>query len=129
MTAGNDVFYGDETTNSLSGSAGNDMLYGRGGNDIVAGGSGDDILEGSAGSDTFIFYAGFGNDIITDFSAGSSIGDVIEFHDGIFSDFNELIQAASISGTSTIITVDANTTSTLQHVSPSNLHANDFLFS
>ncbi len=127
-TAGNDVFYGDDAANTIDGGLGNDSVSARGGNDRVTGGGGDDALAGGSGNDTFVVYAGFGRDFITDFSAGSAVGDVIEFHDGIFANFAAVQAAATTSGSNTIITVDANTTITLQNVALANLHANDFLF-
>ncbi|MDM8349815.1 calcium-binding protein, partial [Pseudomonas sp. sp1636] len=52
---------------SLSGGAGNDRLTGSAGDDILDGGAGADIMVGGVGNDTFMFAAGFGNDLIIDF--------------------------------------------------------------
>jgi Ca2+-binding RTX toxin-like protein len=127
-TAGNDLFFGDEAANTISGADGNDTLNARSGNDILEGGAGNDTLTGGAGNDVFIFKAAAGQDIVTDFAAGSGVGDVIEFHDGIFADFAAVLAAATASGNNTIITIDANTKITLQNVALSSLHQNDFLF-
>ena len=48
------------------------------GNDTLSGGHGDDVLIGGPGNDHFIFTGHFGNDRITDFSAGAAVGDVIQ---------------------------------------------------
>jgi serralysin len=135
--AGNDAIYGGEGNDILNGAGGNDILMGEAGNDTIVGGTeddrieggiGDDRLTGSGGNDTFVFRAGFGKDIITDFKPGALGNEVIEFHDGMFLDFNGLINAATTSGSSTIITLDASTTITLQHVALANLTQDDFLF-
>jgi trimeric autotransporter adhesin len=127
-TSGNDEFYGDEGANTILGEEGNDTLNARDGNDSLKGGAGDDTMTGGAGNDVFLLGAGFGKDILTDFSAGSGIGDVIEFRDGIFADFAAVLAAATASGNNTIITIDANTSLTLQNVALGSLHQNDFLF-
>jgi serralysin len=60
---------GNALDNSLIGNVGSNHLYGGAGNDTIDGGAGDDFLSGGLGADTFIFRAGFGHDVITDFSA------------------------------------------------------------
>ncbi|MEM7438406.1 MAG: Hint domain-containing protein [Pseudomonadota bacterium] len=64
-----------------AGSFGDDELYGGGGNDQLDGNDGDDTLDGGAdndtltggdGDDVFVYVAGDGVDIITDFGAGES---------------------------------------------------------
>jgi Ca2+-binding RTX toxin-like protein len=84
------------------------------------------MLTGGTGNDTFVFRTGFAQDTITDFTAGAGSDDVIEFRDGIFADFAAVLAASSASGSSTVITVDASTTITLQGVAIGNLHADDF---
>ena len=51
---------------------------------------------------------------------------MLEFYDGLFADSAAALAAASSSGSDTIITIDANTTITLQNVLLSNLHEDDF---
>jgi len=121
---GNDSMNGGGGTDTLRGGAGNDTLNGSTENDVLDGGAGNDRLTGGGGSDTFVFHAGFGKDVVTDFIAGS--GDVIEFHDGVFADAAAALAAATASGNNTIVTVDANTTITLQNVHHSDLSVNDF---
>lgn len=67
---GNDVVYGGLGNDVLGGGEGNDVLIGGEGNDQLDGGVGDDVLSGGSGADTFNFKAGFGNDLITDFTFG-----------------------------------------------------------
>ncbi|MEH2499378.1 Ca2+-binding RTX toxin-like protein [Bradyrhizobium sp. AZCC 1678] len=108
---------------NLTGSNFNDVLRGNAGANILTGGAGNDTLTGGAGNDAFVFHAGFGQDTITDFTAGS---DLIELHDGIFADANAALAAATQVGSDTLITVDASTTILLQNVALANLHASDF---
>jgi Ca2+-binding RTX toxin-like protein len=127
-TAGNDTFYGDGDSNIIDTGLGNDGIDARGGNDTLIGGGGNDGMTGGAGNDTFVFHAGFGQDTIADFAAGSGVGDVIEFHDAIFADFAAVLAASQQVGANVRITVDASNSIVLNNVSLANLHQNDFLF-
>src|SRR5262249_56090509 len=62
---GNDIIRGDAGANRLLGGDGDDRLVGRGGNDTLVGG---------LGADTFVFNPGFGQDTITDLTAGAAPG-------------------------------------------------------
>jgi VCBS repeat-containing protein len=130
------VFVGNDGANNGSfaasgndiiafGLAGNDILAGGAGNDILVGGANNDNLTGNAGHDTFIFSANFGQDTITDFHFGE---DLVQF-DGIFQDFQELLDSASDDGAgNTVITVGADTLK-LNGISHATLaaHASDFV--
>ena len=105
------------------GTSGNDTISGSSWNDTIAGGAGNDTMSGSSGNDTFVFRAGPGQDVVTDFTAGS---DVLEFRDGIFADAAAALAAATASGNNTLITIDATNTVLLQNVNPANLHLADF---
>ena len=68
--SGNDILYGNNKDNVLSGGAGDDQIYGLGGNDtlysgtgsnIISGGDGDDIIWSQAGSNNTL-YGGDGYD-------------------------------------------------------------------
>ncbi|WP_137156864.1 calcium-binding protein [Rhizobium sp. FKL33] len=83
--------YGNDT---LKGDQGADTLYGNAGNDSLVGGAGKDVLSGGAGADTFVFAKGNGSDTITDFAAGSSSKDVLEFADGLFKNYADVIDSA-----------------------------------
>ena len=71
-------FGGTNFKDEFYGSAENETFWGFDGNDSLNGGAGDDTLSGGSGSDKFIFEAGFGNDIITDFTHGV---DELKFYD------------------------------------------------
>ena len=75
---------GNGLANTVTGGPGNDTLFGNGGNDTLIGGAGNDRLSGGSGADTFVFApvnptsngtvynAGFGKDVITDFTANAT---------------------------------------------------------
>ncbi|WP_264212638.1 hypothetical protein [Leisingera thetidis] len=67
---GQDTLKGGNRGDELSGGGGNDDLRGGNGNDDLHGGAGNDTLKGGNGKDTFVFDAGTGQDIITDFEIG-----------------------------------------------------------
>ncbi len=67
---GKDTLLGDYGDDTLEGGKGNDILNGGAGDDSLWGGKGNDTLTGGDGDDTFIFRAGEGNDVITDYAAG-----------------------------------------------------------
>ena len=92
-TAGDDLFYGSSTGETLEGQAGDDSLWGNAGADRMIGGAGDDYLSGGTESDTYVFNRGDGRDAIYDngsgvdrieFGAGISASDVIvtQMNDG-----------------------------------------------
>ncbi len=113
---------------TVVGTAGADVIRGGTGNDLLTGGGGDDLLTGGRGLDRFSFAAGFGNDIITDFEAGSRAGDVIVMDRTVFADLNSLLAATSQVGSDVVITASATDSITLQNLTLSSLHANDFAF-
>jgi Ca2+-binding RTX toxin-like protein len=85
---GHDTISGGTGQDTLSGGAGNDQIAGNGGADLILGGGGLDVLTGGSGSDTFDFNSvnnsGVGNGnrtIITDFTASSGSGDLIDVSD------------------------------------------------
>ena len=65
---GKDTLNGGDGADTLEGGKGNDILIGGNGNDSLWGGKGNDTLTGGEGYDTFVFRAGEGSDVITDFS-------------------------------------------------------------
>ena len=68
-----DRIHGTSGGNLLYGNAGADLIDGRGGADSLVGGRGADTLTGGAGTDLFLFDAGDGHDIVTDFAAGEAL--------------------------------------------------------
>nr|WP_324730758.1 calcium-binding protein [Pseudomonas sp. IT1137] len=61
------LFFGGSGNFVGTGNALNNVIAGGAGNDTLIGGNGDDVLIGGLGDDTFMFAAGFGNDLIMDF--------------------------------------------------------------
>ncbi|MEP3427970.1 MAG: DUF4214 domain-containing protein [Hyphomicrobiales bacterium] len=127
--SGADAVHGGLGNDKLNGGDGSDHLFGGAGADLLYGGADDDTLIGGTGSDTFIFRSGdTGHDIVTDFSAGASPGDILQFETATFAYYTAVLAAASDDGTDTTITVDAQTSVTLQGVVVSELHLDDFRF-
>ncbi|MGO4838410.1 calcium-binding protein, partial [Rhizobiaceae sp. 2RAB30] len=126
---------GNGAANVISGLAGNDRLDGGAGADrlnggsvhvVLTGGTGNDTIAGASGNDTFIFAAGFGLDAITDFVAGTGVGDVIQLVGDIFSDFADILDSATQVGANTVITADAGNILTLRNVTVGSLAQDDF---
>ena len=124
---GNDVLLGDGGANGLFGLAGMDTINGAGGNDLIVGGIGNDMLSGGAGNDTFVFVAGDGNDIITDFSAGG-IEDALDIT-GInaFAGFSDVMANAEQVGADVVIDFGAGDSVTLGGAMLADLTVDDFL--
>jgi Ca2+-binding RTX toxin-like protein len=72
--AASDTLSGGGGADTLIGGDGVDSLNGGAGNDTLIGGVGNDIMNGGADNDTFVFAAGFGNDVITAFDANPTGG-------------------------------------------------------
>ena len=109
-TSGDDNFWGDGSTETLSGGAGNDVIDGRGGNDLLIGGAGNDVLYGSGGDDTYRFSRGDGDDIIREYINGfSGWGgtDTIEFAAGIAP--SDVVVSQANSGWNLILTIAGTT--------------------
>jgi Ca2+-binding RTX toxin-like protein len=115
----------------LVGSQGADDLRGNKGRDTITGGEGNDTLSGGADPDAFIFHADFGKDVITDFTEGTGLNDVIQFDQSLFADFNAVMAAAVQVGLDVEIHLDADNVLTLSNVSltgATTLVADDFRF-
>lgn len=123
-TAGNDTIKGHGDADHITAGGGDDHVSGGNGRDVIDGGAGNDHLTGGNGADTFVFHQGFGKDVITDFSHK----DVIAFDHNVFGNFQEVLAAAHRDGHNTVITVDASNSLTLEHISPQQLHWQDFMF-
>ncbi len=114
-----DNLYGDNNDNTLIGSHGNDVIDGRGGNDL---------LQGGTGSDTFVFSSGSGNDVIIDFAAGPTLGDVVDVSDFGFADFTALQSAMSVVDGHVVLQLDTNNSVEFWGIANiSQLHENDFI--
>ena len=88
------MFEGGGGHDYLTGGAGLDALNGGAGDDTLEGGRGFDVLTGGAGLDHFVFNAGDGPDLVTDFQQGVDkvvIGDGFRsYHHGVFNFDGEL---------------------------------------
>lgn len=120
---------GSEDADFIFGTEEDDEIDAGGGDDVVTGGGGSDILSGGTGSDTFVFDLGdTGHDTVKDFTAGAGTDDIMEFDSALFATYDALLAAMSDDGTNTTITIDANTTITLEGVTVAELHQDDFSF-
>ena len=78
---GDDSLSGNESANYLSGGAGDDILSGGGGHDTLDGGTGNDQLYGgSEESDTYLFRAGHGKDVVSDYASKDEQADTLRFN-------------------------------------------------
>ncbi len=124
---GNDTVFGDSGADLIYGGAGNDTLYGGSGADGLHGGTGDDTLVGGSSGDSFVFQPGDGNDVITDFSAGQGVSDIIEIYSSAFASADDAIAAAYQDSADTVIDIDLSTSIRLTGVDVSELNTDDFL--
>jgi Ca2+-binding RTX toxin-like protein len=119
---------GGAGADTLIGGAGNDTLNGGAGADTPIGGAGNDTLNGGAGNDVFQFgAAGFGHDIITDFSTKPLVGvDLLDIGGlGITAaTFASSVKIAA-SGPNTLITFGADSIQ-LNGVTAASITAADF---
>ena len=127
-SAFNDTILGDGAINRLVGGAGNDVLDGAGGNDYLLGETGNDVMTGGAGADVFIFSAGFGNDVITDFWAGATRTDRAWFQGTGLNSYADVLANAVDTAAGVVITAAGQGTLTLSGITLAQLNADDFLF-
>ena len=118
---GEDYVYGAGGDDNLSGGGDSDVVRGGDGNDRVDGGYGSDALYGGAGNDTFVFS--HGRDIVQDFESGK---DHIEVTSSVVHSFSQLSISGDASGST--VTVSDLGSMFLADISPSHLHASDFVF-
>lgn len=121
---GRDLLKGTAGDDRLKGGGGDDKLAGGVGDDEVTGGTGDDWLSGGTGADRFVFAAGDGRDVISDFRSGE---DHIAFDvlDGGGLKILDVVQA----GHDVVITYgEAGDAIILQDTRVTDLGAGDFLF-
>lgn len=124
---GDDIARGNLGDDLVYGGAGDDQLFGGRGEDMLVGGAGDDALNGGGGDDIFVFEMGSGQDQIFEFQANR---DRIDLSDYGFKNFNDVINAASQLGPSTMIDLDGQNGDTLEivGVSASALSGSNFIF-
>ena len=97
--SGKDTIYGNAGSDKLYGGKGNDYLSGGSGNDSLYGGVGNDTLTGGSGKDVFVYAKSSGNDVITDYTAGT---DKIKISSGS-------ISKTKISGKDVVFTIGNGT--------------------
>ncbi|WP_340117783.1 Ig-like domain-containing protein [Pelagibius sp. 7325] len=124
---GDDTLDGGYDDDSLDGGAGDDLLLGGRDDDTLAGGEGDDTLTGGHGDDLFVFDAGTGFDVVTDFEPGD---DMIALNGFSFTDFTALISLAVNDGGDVVFSLDAVAGDELRlvGVQTDDLSDDDFLF-
>jgi Ca2+-binding RTX toxin-like protein len=125
---GNDRLFGGADRDTLAGGAGDDFLDGGDERDTLTGGSGNDILIGGAEADIFVFAAGFGSDLITDFDANPAGGqDRIDLTAlAIGNAFASRVLIDDL-GTDTLLTIDGNTIVLAGVDNPGTITTADFL--
>jgi Ca2+-binding RTX toxin-like protein len=87
---------GSEFADVISGDGNANRLDGRGGDDILAGFGGADVLVGGTGNDQFQWWAGSGNDFISDFTGGGGVSDVMRLFGTSYSSFAQLQAAPGV---------------------------------
>lgn len=112
----------------IRGTGGNDTISGTTSDNTIDGGAGNDTLSGLAGNDTFVFRGNFGNDTITDFTAGAGSNDVVAFGNEVFADFAAVMASATQVGADTVIALDSDHSVKLKNVQMTSLHQDDFRF-
>jgi hypothetical protein len=105
--SGADTITGTKQVDTIDAGAGADNVSGGAGADVITGGTGDDTLTGGAGADVFNYDAAFGDDTITDFTAGAS-GDVLDFQ--AFGSVTTVVTLGGIALTNNKVTVADETT-------------------
>jgi Ca2+-binding RTX toxin-like protein len=123
-----DTITGDDAINRLVGNDGSDVLDGGLGNDYLVGGAGNDVMTGGADDDVFVFEAGFGADVITDFEAGAGRTDRIWLTDVGIEDFAGVLANAEDTANGVMISFETGESITLTGVTLTALHADDFIF-
>jgi Ca2+-binding RTX toxin-like protein len=114
------------TVENVVGSSANDTITGDANANMINGGAGNDLLNGGAGNDSFVFTSnGFGQDTITDFSGGPTIGDGMVFAKAMVADWATLLSKSNQVGADTVISVTATDTVTLKNFALANLNQND----
>nr|WP_263991690.1 hypothetical protein [Rhodopseudomonas palustris] len=94
----------------------------------MTGGAGNDILTGGSGADVFVFAAGFGKDIVTDFATKGSSADVLQFSSSMFANFTDVMSHTTQVGNDVVVTLDADNSLTLANTQIGSLAADDFRF-
>ncbi|UTW56305.1 CHRD domain-containing protein [Kordiimonas sp. SCSIO 12610] len=122
--AGIDVIFAGNGNDTVDGGADNDIIRGGNGDDTINGGTGNDQLFGNGGADVFVFDLNAGNDTVRDFREGIDVIDLDAFD---IANFAALEAISEQVGNNVIITLDANTSITLNNTQLDDLSATDFI--
>lgn len=125
-----DTIVGTGADNYFRGNSGGDTLSGGAGGDRLVGGKGNDRLTGGADADIFVFRAGDGVDVITDFDASGGNHDVLDLRGvGVIDSFKDLMSMhVSLQGDNVLIYGGPGDAITLVDVDIKQLDSSDFLF-
>jgi hypothetical protein len=104
-------------------------LIGGDGDDVLFGAPNDRLI-GGAGDDRFVINKSPGKQTIVDFDSGAAAasGDQLFIDSQLAANFADLMSRAKQTGTGTVISFTKSHVITLEHVSPSELQASDFIF-
>ncbi len=122
--SGDDLLIGGASHDDLFGGAGDDEIYGGAGGDDIGGGEGNDTMEGGEGGDHFFFDVGDGTDTVTDFEAGDTGFDLLDF---LAVGITEEQLTINQMGNDTHIVTPFGDTVILQGVQAGDLNSGDFL--
>jgi Ca2+-binding RTX toxin-like protein len=115
---GTNILSGGGGSDTLIGNVGVDSLTGGDGADILIGGAGNDVMNGGTGADTFVFAAGFGNDVISGFDANPTGGQDLLDVSALGVDADNFAARVSIAdlGADTLVMIDGTDSILLQGV-------------
>lgn len=123
---GRDVLDGGAGDDVLQGQRGRDILSGGSGDDILRGGIGNDVVAGGAGDDLFIFKAGHGQDVISDFDQAGD--DVLQLSGLGVDSFADVQEIASETASGVTLAFDTGASLLLVGTELDDLSASDFVF-
>lgn len=125
-----DTVYAHSAGGELYGRGGNDRLYGGAGADTLEGGADNDTLTGGGGREKFVFRAGDGQDVVTDFQAGDNGDRISLYRYAAYQQMSDLVLRQNGSDTELVLFLSNSVqeTITLKNVSVSALNASNFIF-
>ena len=112
---------------NATGGSGNDTITGNAVDNVLNGGAGDDTLTGGSGDDRFVYATGFGADTISDFTAGASSDDTLDFSSYGYTTYSQILANISFAdvGGNAVLTLGSDTI-TLTGVAVADLSADDY---
>jgi len=112
---------------NATGNSQSNIIIGNDAANVITGGLGNDILTGGGGADTFVFNAGDGSDVITDFTPGSGLGhDVIQLNGFAFTSFSDIQAAMTQVGNDVYLALTSQDTLVLRNTTISSFTSDDF---